>query len=300
MIEIYRKDFYYSTLQVVARYTYDAWGKILGISGDTVVAQLNPLRYRGYYYDRETGWYYLQSRYYDPEVGRFLNADNTIGANEDLLSGNLYAYCSNNPVNYSDPSGNSFILACIIAGIILGGTIGGVSAYYNGTDVFEGIIKGALIGAAAGAFIGAAGAAMFAGSFAATTAEVFAGMGTFGSLISTGGAAAGWDFISKNTSQAFSLFSQSIANLKHNPWKSMNDFNKGQPVGSIQRNVNPNTLIPTKILSTLDPQRIKNAWEYYGEQAIEVYRNGVIIEGHHRVAFAIMNELPVVVKVRLW
>ena len=71
----------------------------------TTLGVANPFRYRGYYYDTESGFYYLQSRYYDPEVGRFLNADGILGANQDILSYNLYAYCSNNPVNLSDPTG---------------------------------------------------------------------------------------------------------------------------------------------------------------------------------------------------
>ena len=64
----------------------------------------NPIRYRGYYYDTETGLY-LQSRYYDPVVGRFLNADGLLGANGDLMSYNLFAYCSNNPCQYERPDG---------------------------------------------------------------------------------------------------------------------------------------------------------------------------------------------------
>ena len=68
---------------------------------------INPFRYRGYYYDNETKWYYLNSRYYNPEWGRFLNADGIIGANRDLLSYNLYAYCSNNPVVFCDLNGTS-------------------------------------------------------------------------------------------------------------------------------------------------------------------------------------------------
>ena len=90
---------------VVATYTYDAWGKVTN-SGN-VVGQYNPIRYRGYYYDTDTGFYYLQSRYYDPAIKRFINADDAslIGVNGDFISLNLYSYCLNNPVMCSDESG---------------------------------------------------------------------------------------------------------------------------------------------------------------------------------------------------
>lgn len=68
---------------------------------------LNPLRYRGYVYDSETGFYYLQSRYYDPETCRFINADALLSAGEGLLDHNMFAYCGNDPVNYRDDGGNS-------------------------------------------------------------------------------------------------------------------------------------------------------------------------------------------------
>lgn len=92
----------------VVEYTYDAWGNILTCTGTAVnVAKYNPLRYRGYYYDEETGYYYLQSRYYDPEIGRWISADDVtmLGANGDFASLNLYAYCGNNPVSRSDSDG---------------------------------------------------------------------------------------------------------------------------------------------------------------------------------------------------
>ena len=89
-----------------AQYAYDAWGNILVMSG--TLAELNPLRYRGYVYDQETGFYYLNSRYYDPAVGRWLNPDDTanLGVEEVMLSYNLFAYCLNNPVNRFDVDGN--------------------------------------------------------------------------------------------------------------------------------------------------------------------------------------------------
>ena len=91
----------------VVSYIYDSWGKLLSIDGsakDTIGVQ-NPFRYRGYYYDTETGFYYLNSRYYDPMVGRFLNGDAIAGVNDGMSTYNLFTYCSNNPVNYQDGSG---------------------------------------------------------------------------------------------------------------------------------------------------------------------------------------------------
>ena len=101
----------------VVSYAYDAWGKVLSVSGSlsSTVGAANPFRYRGYYYDTETGWYYLNTRYYDPNIGRFLSPDTILGANGGLLGYNLYAYCNNNPVMFSDPSGNSIVVSTIFA-----------------------------------------------------------------------------------------------------------------------------------------------------------------------------------------
>ena len=93
----------------VVEYLYDAWGRLLETSG-TKAADLglhNPLRYRGYVYDTESGLYYLQSRYYNPELGRFINADSVdyLGAGNNLISYNLFVYCGNNPVMGYDPLG---------------------------------------------------------------------------------------------------------------------------------------------------------------------------------------------------
>ena len=94
--------------QVVA-YTYDAWGKLLSTTGSMAgtLGEYNPLRYRGYVYDTETGLYYLNSRYYNPETGRFINADNVLSGSVTTTSGhNLFSYCDNNPISNADSSGN--------------------------------------------------------------------------------------------------------------------------------------------------------------------------------------------------
>ena len=98
--------------KLVARYIYDTWGSTLSVtdaSGKAItdanhIANINPIRYRGYYFDAETGLYYLQSRYYDTSTRRFLNADTLLGANAGAAY-NLFAYCGNNPINLIDWSG---------------------------------------------------------------------------------------------------------------------------------------------------------------------------------------------------
>ena len=108
---------YDANKNLVAEYKYDAWGNHrIYISGGiditenmsykSSVAKLNPFRYRGYYYDAETGLYYLNSRYYDPSIGRFINADDISYIQPTDINGlNLFAYCGNNPVMYTDPEG---------------------------------------------------------------------------------------------------------------------------------------------------------------------------------------------------
>ena len=101
---------------IIANYYYDSWGKLAEITGDTEIAELNPIRYRSYYYDSETEWYYLNTRYYSPELCRFISSDGYVQTGQGLLDKNMFAYCLNNPINKYDPLGN-FALTATICGI---------------------------------------------------------------------------------------------------------------------------------------------------------------------------------------
>ena len=125
-----------SSRNTVESYTYDPWGKIISSSG--TLADINPLRYRGYYYDSETGFYYLQSRYYDPEIGRFINADSYASTDATgLLSTNMFAYCENDPVNKSDPTGE--VAPILVA--MAGGALVGIAEQFM-TDVIYAMVTG--------------------------------------------------------------------------------------------------------------------------------------------------------------
>ena len=136
----------------VVEYAYDAWGNIILTTGSMAgtLGAHNPLRYRGYVYDKETGFYYLQSRYYNPEVGRFINADALVATGQGLLGNNMFAYCNNNPVNYIDPSGESCVLFAFIAATIIAGVSNAISTAISGGSVEECVVSG---------FIGAGSAA---------------------------------------------------------------------------------------------------------------------------------------------
>ena len=101
-----------------AKYLYDAWGNCT-ISSETTsydVANANPIRYRGYYYDDDTGLYYCNARYYSPKWRRFISPDDTTYLDPESVNGlNLYCYCNNDPVNYCDPSGRFSIAVLLIS-----------------------------------------------------------------------------------------------------------------------------------------------------------------------------------------
>jgi RHS repeat-associated protein len=96
----------------VVKYAYDSFGNCKVLLDTAGLSTVNPIRYRGYYYDHETGLYYLNARYYNPEWRRFISPDSTAYIDPDVPNGlNLYAYCGNDPVNYADPSGRFAISA---------------------------------------------------------------------------------------------------------------------------------------------------------------------------------------------
>ena len=180
-----------------------------GLNNKTI-ALLNPFRYRSYYYDEETKLYYLNSRYYDPQTGRFINADDisVLSEGKDFFNGlNLYAYCGNNPINNTDESGESWwdwlwkiVVAVVVvvaigvaaaftggtAGVILGSAFygavtGGISSAIIGgiiggvTDGWSGFLNGFANGLLSGVIIGGATAALSAGINIATGAVKIVG-----------------------------------------------------------------------------------------------------------------------------
>ena len=162
-----------STGTLVVEYTYgNSWGFGITVSGSKAaeIGACNSLRYRGYYYDSESGLYYVSSRYYDPEIGRWINADNQIaGVGGEVLGYNMFAYCMNNPVNMSDPSGNwpkwatklvAAVAVVAVVAVVAAVTVATAGAGTAIAAVAVGAAKGAAIGFAVGAATGAAGGAI--------------------------------------------------------------------------------------------------------------------------------------------
>ena len=188
--------------RIVVKYAYDAWGnyaakaldyydgkvQFKNVNSDKAfnadyekykqLANINPFRYRGYYYDTETELYFLKTRYYDPEIGRFISPDSIEYLDPETINGlNLYAYCNNNPVTNVDPNGNKWwhwvlgallavtsivvavatvgataAIAATVMGGLVGALYGGASAYTSGQNVILGAITGGIAGIIMGNF----------------------------------------------------------------------------------------------------------------------------------------------------
>lgn len=170
-----------SNFNLIVNYQYDSWGNILSITdnvGNVIVDTshigiINPYRYRSYYYDKETNLYYLNNRYYSLLLKRFLNADNIIGANQDVMSYNLYAYCGNNPIMYLDSEG--YGLFGVLVGAIKGG-INGVTKIVTNVVSGEKWYRGVL-GSTFGGFVE---------GYMLTTPGGFAWAGYVGALVENG------------------------------------------------------------------------------------------------------------------
>ena len=152
----------------VVEYTYDEWGKLLATTGTlaTTIGTLNPIRYRGYYYDTETGFYYCQSRYYDPEISHWISPEHNIYNGKfdfggGLIGYNTYVYCANNPINNIDNNGEA--VSNIVGGIV-GGVTGaalgyiladalGLTGWKKATLITVSIVGGAALGAFLGPYV---------------------------------------------------------------------------------------------------------------------------------------------------
>ena len=152
-----------SNKNVIAEYQYDAWGRIVSVTdveGNDISAQkdhignVNPIRYRSYYFDSETYFYYLNTRYYSPEMCRVLNADDTdtlLCSPNELTDKNLFAYCDNNPVMRVDHGGDFWMLIGAAVGAVVGGAVSAISQYTSTGKVNWGVVG---VNAAAGAISG--------------------------------------------------------------------------------------------------------------------------------------------------
>ena len=260
-------------LNTVAVYSYNAWGEILSvtdslgneITDESHIANINPIRYRGYYYDTETGFYYCGSRYYNPVFCRWINADNQLSAGGDILGTNLYVYCGNDPVNRIDPTGEAWyhwvlgaavVAACAVATVV---TAGGFAAAAGAVAAVGSGIAAATTAStvAAGAFIGSATVyGIAAATAAATSSSVseFNSKGNWGTVAATtGGAVLGGG-------SAYIFTRSSSSSLKDQKASSKSVGKPFDPKGpKVQIGVDPKTLTPSKNLESLDTYRLKNA-----------------------------------------
>lgn len=164
--------------ETVVEYKYNSWGKILSITGSkaSTIGKINPFRYRGYYYDEETGMYYLKNRYYDPEIRRFISADNfksEKASMETLHNRNLFAYCDDNPLVRADQDGNAWMVAAasFVAGM---GLSVGCQMIFEGKNLSE-------INWITAASAGLGTAMGFLGIGGSTTGAVVSGVTSFAS-----------------------------------------------------------------------------------------------------------------------
>ena len=164
---------------VVVQYKYDSWGCLLSITGSkaSTLGVLNPFRYRGYIYDTETELYYVGSRYYDPEIARWINADGQISSvGGDIRGYNLFSYCFNNPVNMSDPNGNwpswSQVFTAVAVAAVAVAAVAVVVATAGAAAPALAVASGGMISSGIAATAGSIASAALATAAIATTAAI--------------------------------------------------------------------------------------------------------------------------------
>ena len=159
---------YNSNFEQIVTYTYDSWGKVISvtdtngneITDESNIALINPFRYRSYYYDNETELYYLNSRYYNPTWGRFINIDSLF--NNNIKDYNLFVYSENNFINFSDIQGDSAVAVVVICAAVNAAVSFGIQVASNVAtgEKWNKDIVGATIGGAVGGAMGATGSAL--------------------------------------------------------------------------------------------------------------------------------------------
>ena len=179
-----------NTGMVVVEYKYDACGKCLTSVLDpnaSAIAELNPFRYRGYYFDTETNLYFLKTRYYDPEVGRFITIDDLSYLDPETINGlNLYAYCGDNPIVNIDPTGSSW-WSNFWSGVGDWFRENGVKLAIGAAFVIVGAVVTALTAGTGAGFMAAFGAALFTSLKAVAISTVIsAGIGFVMGGLTTG------------------------------------------------------------------------------------------------------------------
>lgn len=216
-----------SNNQQIVEYQYDSWGNLLSIkdqfgneiSDSNHIGVLNPYRYRSYYYDTETKLYYINSRYYNPSWGRFVSVDSILGANDDIISYNLYTYVSNNPINNFDIDGHwkmpNWLKVTVGVAVIGGLAVAAVCLPGVGGAIAGAALTGALAGGTVGALGGAVAGGISGGKKGAAGGATTGFLG--GTLVgAVGGATLGYASVATGTVVSGGTHASSIHRLATN------------------------------------------------------------------------------------